>query len=112
MNQCVYLAGSFKEYDKLKAVYAQLMEAGIVTTISEPLQSNGIDGCLTRIKQADILYVLNYDGYVGKSVAMDIGYALGLSKMVYALEPITDPDITHLLDGVLSPSSLISLLSE
>ena len=47
------------------------------------VQSNGIDGCLQRIREADITYILNFDGYVGKSVAMDIGYALGLGKSVY-----------------------------
>jgi nucleoside 2-deoxyribosyltransferase len=38
---------------------------------------------------------------------MDIGYALGLGKPVYALEPIEDPDITHLLTCVISPDEVI-----
>lgn len=42
---------------------------------------------------------------------MDIGYALGLGKPVYALEPIDDPDITHLLTRVVTPDEFIAELS-
>ncbi|MBT0027661.1 nucleotide pyrophosphohydrolase [Vibrio alginolyticus] len=91
----------------MQDVHKALLEAGIQTTISEPLQQNGIDGCLQRISEADITYIFNFDGYIGKSVAMDIGYALGLGKSVYALEPIADPDITHLLKRVVTPDEVI-----
>jgi len=74
-------------------------------------QSGGIDGCLERIKQSDMTYILNFEGYVGKSVALDIGYALGLGKPVYALEPISDPDISHLLTKILTPEMLIQELN-
>ncbi|MFB9217137.1 nucleotide pyrophosphohydrolase [Vibrio sinaloensis] len=112
MNSVVYIAGSFEHLDKMGAVKAQLMAAGIETLISAPDQSQGIEGCLARICQADVIYILNFGGYVGKSVAMDIGYALGKEKTVYALEAIDDPDITHLIDGTLNPQQLISMLGE
>ena len=107
MTKSVYVAGSFKNLEKMQAIRETLVNAGIQTTISEPLQANGIDGCLQRIRGADITYILNFGGYVGKSVAMDIGYALGLGKPVYALEPIVDPDITHLLTCVATPDEVI-----
>ncbi|CAH1546035.1 Nucleotide pyrophosphohydrolase [Vibrio rotiferianus] len=111
MSKSVYVAGSFKNLDKMQAIRESLISAGIETTISEPLQVSGIDGCLQRISEADITYILNFGGYVGKSVAMDIGYALGLGKPVYALEPIEDPDITHLLTRVVMPDEVIAELS-
>ncbi|MEF1291391.1 nucleotide pyrophosphohydrolase [Vibrio sp. M260118] len=111
MSKTIYVAGSFKYLDKMQAVKHQLLTAGIETTISDPKQSDGIDGCLLRIRQADVIYILNFGGYVGKSVAMDIGYALGLGKPVYALEPIEDPEVTHLLTLVVSPEQLIRNLS-
>ncbi|NIY94640.1 nucleotide pyrophosphohydrolase [Vibrio diazotrophicus] len=107
MSKSVYVAGSFKNLEQMQAVRGSLIEAGIQTSISEPLQQSGIDGCLQRIREADITYILNFGGYVGKSVAMDIGYALGLGKPVYALEPIADPDITHLLKRVVNPDEII-----
>ncbi|HAS6371128.1 TPA: nucleotide pyrophosphohydrolase [Vibrio vulnificus] len=107
MSKSVYLAGSFKNLEQMQDVRKTLLEAGIPTSISEPSQQNGIDGCLQRIREADFIYILNFSGYVGKSVAMDIGYALGLGKPVYALEPISDPDITHLLKRVAKPDEII-----
>ena len=112
MSKSVYIAGSFKNLEKMQVIQKILVDAGIKTTISDPLQSNGIDGCLQRIREADITYILNFDGYVGKSVAMDIGYALGLGKSVYALEVIEDPDITHLLTQVATPEKVIRELLE
>ncbi|WP_045419391.1 nucleotide pyrophosphohydrolase [Vibrio jasicida] len=108
MSKIVYVAGSFKNLEKMAMVVQQFRDSGIDTLISEPLQSNGIEGCLERIRKSDITYILNYNGYVGKSVAMDIGYALGLEKTIYALEPIADPDITHLISGVISPNALVN----
>jgi hypothetical protein len=111
MSKSVYVAGSFKNLEKMQTIRETLLNAGIETTISEPLQINGIDGCLQRIREADITYILNFGGYVGKSVAMDIGYALGIGKPVYALEPIQDPEITHLLACVFTPDEVIAELS-
>ncbi|EGQ8107582.1 nucleotide pyrophosphohydrolase [Vibrio parahaemolyticus] len=111
MSKSVYVAGSFKNLEKMQVIREALVSAGIETTISEPLQTNGIDGCLQCIREADITYILNFGGYVGKSVAMDIGYALGLGKPVYALEPIEDPDITHLLTRIVTPDEVIAELS-
>ncbi|EGR1226427.1 nucleotide pyrophosphohydrolase [Vibrio parahaemolyticus] len=111
MSKSVYVAGSFKNLENMQVIREALVSAGIETTISEPLQANGIDGCLQRIREADITYILNFGGYVGKSVVMDIGYALGLGKPVYALEPIEDPDITHLLTRIVTPDEVIAELS-
>lgn len=111
MSKSVYVAGSFKNLAKMQMIRETLLHAGIETTISEPLQTNGVDGCLQSIREADITYILNFGGYVGKSVAMDTGYALGIGKPVYALEPVEDPDITHLLTRVVTPDEVIAELS-
>ena len=39
------------------------------------------------IDRADLVFVYNPNGYIGNSVTLEIGYALGKSKPVYALEP-------------------------
>ncbi len=38
MSKSVYVAGSFKNLEKMQAIRETLVNAGIPTTISEPLQ--------------------------------------------------------------------------
>ncbi|TKB49168.1 TIR domain-containing protein [Ferrimonas aestuarii] len=106
----VYLAGSFKHYGTLRKIQQQFIDAQIECLLSSPDANQGIEGCLQRIDQSDITFIVNFDGYVGKSVTLDIGYALGVDKPIYALEPISDPDITHLICGVKSVNQLIDLI--
>ena len=77
----------------------------------EPESSKGIQGCLEQIKNADITYVINPDGYVGKSVSVDIGYAMALGREIYSLAPITDPPLGHLISGVASVEEIAALSS-
>ena len=51
------------------------------------LQKQLIEAHHREIDEADILFVLNQDGYIGSSVTLEIGYALGLGKLVYAMQP-------------------------
>lgn len=56
---------------------------------------------LEKIREADFLYIYNPGGYIGKSVAMELGWALALNKPVYALE---EPDDTVLSKFVMVKS--------
>ena len=38
-----------------------------------------------KIRLADVVFIYNKDGYVGNSVTMEVGYAVALSKPIYAL---------------------------
>ena len=38
-----------------------------------------------QIDRADILFLFNPGGYVGNSVTLEIGYAMGRKKLIYAL---------------------------
>lgn len=38
-----------------------------------------------KIKMADIVFVYNKDGYCGNSTTLEIGYAVGANKQIYAL---------------------------
>lgn len=51
------------------------------------LQRKLIDAHHKEIDQADVMFVFNLDGYAGNSVTLEIGYALGRGKPVYALLP-------------------------
>lgn len=52
---------------------------------------------LKAIKHSDFLYVVNPGGYIGASVAMEIGYALCSSKPVFASETPSDLVFSRLL---------------
>jgi len=38
---------------------------------------------LKKINDADVVYIVNPEGYVGKSVPVDIGYAYAKNKSIY-----------------------------
>lgn len=41
---------------------------------------------LQRIREADICYVYNPEGYVGVNTTLEIGFAHGLNKIIYVYE--------------------------
>lgn len=47
------------------------------------------DNFLDALSKSDFVYVVNPNGYVGNTVSMEIGFAIGLGKPVYSQEPIT-----------------------
>lgn len=40
-----------------------------------------------RIRKADICYVYNKGGYLGVNTTLELGFAHGLNRIIYALEP-------------------------
>jgi hypothetical protein len=49
-------------------------------------------------------------GYIGRSVSVDMGYAHAKNKRIYAMCPIDDPPVEHLISGIMTPHALIDLL--
>jgi len=108
----LYVCGSFKFLHEIEEVECKLKEKNIRYETSKKMSTHGILGCLKKIDDADIIYVVNPQGYVGKSVCVDLGYAFAKNKSVYLMNPVDDPPITNLTNGVLSPKALIELLKE
>lgn len=104
----VYLCGSFKYLDKMNSIQETIKSHEIPCSMPELDSSKGIQGCLEQISNADITFVINPDGYIGKSVSIDIGYALALNKQVYSLAPIEDPPIAGLISGVATVEEVIN----
>jgi len=105
----VYVCGSFKFVDKIEELERLLRRGNVEFIVSKGLNARGILGCLEKVDQADIVYVVNPYGYVGKSVSIDIGYAYARSKPIYAMQAIDDPPIMDLVRGVLTFDELITL---
>jgi diphthamide synthase subunit DPH2 len=108
----LYVCGSFKFLHEIEELECRLKEENIQCEISKKVNGRGILGCLKKVDDADIVYVVNPQGYVGKSVSFDLGYAYAKNKSIFVMNPVDDPPIMNLTNGVLSQKALIELLKE
>jgi nucleoside 2-deoxyribosyltransferase len=106
----LYVCGSFKFIRKMNELERELKKENIEFMMLKKKSSRGIIGCLEKIDEADVVYVVNPDGYVGKSVCVDIGYAYAKGKPIYVMYPIDDPQVMGMVNGALSFEELIDLL--
>jgi len=106
----LYLCGSFRFRREMEYIAHKLGEKNIAYVMPESKDNRGIRGCLRKIDDSDVVYIVNPDGYVGRSVSVDIGYAYAKNKRMYAMYPIDDPPVANLISGVMAPDELIELL--
>jgi hypothetical protein len=106
----LYVCGSFKFTRNMEDLERKLEKENIQFQMSKKIDSRGILGCLKEIDDADIVYVVNPRGYIGKSVSVDIGYAYAKNKSIYIMHPVEDPPIMDLIDDILSPEALVDFL--
>jgi nucleoside 2-deoxyribosyltransferase len=125
---CVCASKKYKK--EVRHFCSQLQKLGVVVfepNISDPIPENSffhskhvtktIFKGLTLehfdwIRKADVCFIYNKDDYVGASVTLEIGYACGLGKPLYALNEKTgDPCRDSLIDKVTpTPAKLADLL--
>jgi hypothetical protein len=108
----LYVCGSFRFTCEMEELERELNKENIEYQMSKKMDSRGILGCLKKIDDSDIVYVINPEGYIGKSVSVDIGYAYAKNKPIYVMYPVDDPPVTDLIDDILSPEALINFLKE
>jgi hypothetical protein len=108
----VYVCGSFRFTREMEELERELKEENIQFQVSKKTDSQGILGCLKKVDDADVVYVVNPQGYIGKSVSVDIGYAYAKNKSIYVMHAVDDPPIMNLISDVLSPKALIDFLKE
>jgi len=107
----LYVCGSFRFRREIEELEQKLKKENIQCQSSK-MDAGGILGCLKKVDDADVVYVVNPEGYVGKSVSVDIGYAYGKAKTIYVMHPVDDPPIMDLTNGVLSSEALIDLFKQ
>ena len=61
------------------------------------------------IDQSSVLYVLCPEGYVGRSVTLEIGYAHAKGKRIYFSEPTNDLVLDALSSGVIPVTEIAKL---
>ncbi len=106
----VYLCGSFQFIDMIEELEGRLRKEDIESLVSKKMDDHGIIGCLEKIDKADIVYIVNPNGYVGKSVSADIGYAYARNKSIYVMNQIDDPPVMNLVKAVASLEELLSII--
>jgi len=117
----VCLCGSFKFYNVMNKIEEILFKSHIKCVKPVPFphedprksraredEEIGTKEHIENVKQADTIYIVDKDGYVGRSTSVEIGVAYGLGKRIYAMEKIDDPAVDILVDEVLSPEELVS----
>lgn len=104
----VYLCGTFRFLSQFDKAEELLKDSGVSVCRSFPGDPDGIRGCLSRIDRSDNVYVINPEGYVGKSVALDIGYAYAKGKPIYSMEPIADPPIGFMVEKIVGLDRIAS----
>jgi len=108
----VYACGSLRFVDKIEELETRLKKENIECIASKSKDARGILGCLEKIDSADVVYVVNPEGYVGKSVCLDIGYAYAKNKLIFVMCSVDDPPLMRLIDGTLSFEEVISFLKK
>jgi hypothetical protein len=108
----LYVCGNSRFLHEIEELERKSKEKNIKCEISNEMGSRRILGCLKKIDGADIVYVVNPRGYVGKSVSVDLEYAYAKNKSILVMNHVDDPPIMNLTNGVLSIQALIKLLNE
>jgi nucleoside 2-deoxyribosyltransferase len=108
----LYICGSFRYAQQMSQLEDRLREENVEYQMSKEIDSLGIIRCLKKIDDADVIYVVDPGGYVGKSVCVDIGYAYAKNKPIYVLHSIDDPSVMGMIRGVLSFEELVSFLKQ
>jgi len=106
----LYVCGSLRFIREIEELERKLKEEKMSYRISKEPDNRGILGCFEKIDEADVVYVVNPGGYIGRSVSVDIGYAYARNKPIYVMHSIVDPPVMNLIKGVLSFEELINFL--
>lgn len=61
---------------------------------------------LAKIKQSDAVYVIDEQGYTGRSVCIEIGFAAALGKRVFLSEPPAEAAVAALADAVVPVNAI------
>lgn len=61
---------------------------------------------LSKVGRSDAIYVIDQDGYTGRSVCIEIGYASALGKVVILSEPPSENAVRALTNEVVAVSEI------
>lgn len=105
----VFVAGSRKSSEELMKVSRILEENGIRVfrgRDSPETEDDKILQMFERIDKSDVVYVVCPDGYIGRTVAMEIAYAYSKGKEIISSRKIDDFSAQGLVFRVMGTEEL------
>lgn len=107
----IYIAGSQKYLLQIRQLISNLQNAGktVVSTLTKDTltEKEALELSFQMIQSADMVYVFAKDGYVGKTVSLEMGYAHALGKQIVSSEIIQDESIQSIVNDVKKPEDLL-----
>ncbi|MBI4015932.1 MAG: hypothetical protein HY362_04405 [Candidatus Aenigmarchaeota archaeon] len=113
----VFIAGSRKFYLEIVKLLQLLKSKGINAKTAGEWDSSQQDtlesekSALLRafkeIDNIDFVYIYSKDGYIGKTVALEIAYSYAKNKPIISSETIEDFSAQALISGTVSPEKLV-----
>ncbi len=55
-----------------------------------------------KMRKSTFLVIANFDSYIGKAAALEIGYAIAIGINIYAIEEVKDPNIAPFCEPIYS----------
>lgn len=120
----VTICSSSRFYSQAKRLVEELSECGIttytprfdydeeVTQVSREDKAMLTHEFLEKVAESDAIYVIAGNGYTGRSVCIEIGYATALGKTVVLSEPAEEAAVQALTSAVIPISELPDRLAE
>lgn len=113
----VFIAGSRKFYEDIEELVQTLEESKIRAATAGKWRNTKEDtlegektallNAFRKIDESDIVYIYSKDGYVGKTVAMEIAYAYAKKKELISSHRIDEYSAQALISRIMAPEKLI-----
>jgi len=113
----VFIVGSRKFYDEIEKLVQQLKDNNIkVATAGEwnnkqkdtlESEKTALLNAFQKIDRLDICYIYSKDGYIGKTVAMEIAYAYSRKKELISSYQIEEFSAQALISKIMDSGELI-----
>jgi nucleoside 2-deoxyribosyltransferase len=121
----IALGCSMRYRDKAKEVFAKLEELGVIPLFPNLHHTNdNVDKSKSieekrafatehyrAIDEADICYWMTYEGRLGTSCTLELGYAIAKNKPIYFSEPTNDDALDCYVKAFIPTNQLEKLLS-
>jgi hypothetical protein len=118
----VYVAGSRRFAMEFETAMKAFSESGIPAVnggksldsskdTSERVRADN-ERLFQRIDDSDIVFVIAKDGYVGYTVAVELGYAYSKKKLIISSEEIKELSVRSLVGKVMSLEDFVEYLKK
>jgi nucleoside 2-deoxyribosyltransferase len=117
------ICSSSKFYETAQTIAKEMAKAGItvytprfdfneeIVNVTRDDKISLTHEFLSKIDRSDAIYVIDQDGYTGRSVCIEIGYASALGKTVLVSEPPAEHAVQALAAAVVPVADIAKQIS-